>query len=168
MHHEIERKFLVKKMPKLENLVKVSQERYFIQRSDLLEEGMKRKGDIFEYERKSTLSPKEKTREVTIITEDEFTRCKKDGTSIIERDSYSLSKEKPIISIKVYKGIYRGLTLVEIEFDSIDEMEAFIPLRWMGKEVTDTPLGKDARLIDLDREHFKDLFDILSGRRTLE
>ena len=61
-HHEIERKFLVTKMPRLWGVKKVSQERYFIQRGDLLEEGYKRKGSVFEYEQKITLSLKEKTR----------------------------------------------------------------------------------------------------------
>lgn len=155
MHHEIERKFLVKTMPRLSGVKKVPQERYFIQRGDLVEEGFKRKGSEFEYEIKRTISPKEKTREKTTITKEEFDRQKEGGTHVIERDSYSLTKKSPVISIKKYKGIYQGLVLAEVEFDSTDEYKTFVPLEWMGAEVTDSPLGKDAKLVDLDRDHFE-------------
>ena len=154
MYHEIERKFLVNDMPSLRGIRKVPQERYFIQRGELFEEGMKRKGDTYTYESKFMLSKDEKKREQIIVTQEEFETSKSRGTSIIERDSYSLTKKSPVISIKKYHGTYSGLILAEVEFDTIDEMEDFIPLDWMGPEVTHTPLGKDARLVDLTREKF--------------
>ena len=155
MHHEIERKFLVKKIPRLWCIKKVSQERYFLQRGDLLEEGMKRKGSVYVRELKMMIAQNEKTREVTQVTQNVFEALKEKGTYVIERDSYELTSTPPIISIKKYKGIYQGLVLAEIEFDSVDDMESFVPLDWMGAEVTDTLLGKDARLVDLDKETFK-------------
>lgn len=155
MHHEIERKFLVTTMPSLSGIQKIPQERYFIQRGDLLEEGLRRKGDFFEYEIKRTLSKKEKTRERTFISKAEFEASKAKGTRVIERDSYVLSKKSPLVSIKKYRGIYRGLVLAEVEFDSVTECEKFIPFDWMGTEVTETALGKDAKLVDLDRDHFE-------------
>lgn len=154
MYHEIERKFLVNKMPSLYGVKKVEQERYFIQRGVLFEEGIKRKGELYQYESKFTLSKKERTRENVWITKEEFEKLKEKGTQILERDSYIISKKKPIISIKKYKGVYRGLVLAEVEFDSVGEMEEFIPFPWMGIEVTDTPFGRDATLIDLDRKEF--------------
>lgn len=163
MHHEIERKFLVIKMPRLWGVKKVSQERYFIQRGDLLEEGYKRKGSVFEYEQKVTLSLKEKTREKILITKEEFERQKQHGTRVIERDSYSLTKKSPVISIKKYKGIYNGLVLAEVEFDSLDERRLFEPLEWMGAEVTDTVFGKDAKLVNLDREQFEKELDSIKN-----
>lgn len=163
MHHEIERKFLVKKMPHLWGVKKVSQERYFIQRGDLVEEGYKRKGSLFEYEQKVTLSLKEKTREKILITKEEFERQKKHGTRVIERDSYSLTKKSHVISIKKYKGLYQGLVLAEVEFDSVDEYNFFHPLPWMGREVTDTVLGKDAKLVNLDREQFEKELDAIEN-----
>lgn len=154
MYHEIERKFLVKKLPDLTGLIKVPQERYFIQRSLLFEEGLKKKGSHFLYETKFTLSQQEKIQEKINITKEEFEALKYKGTDILKRDSYQLSKKKPIVCIKKYKGDYKGLILSEVLFDSVDEMEAFEKFSWMGKEVTDTVLGKDARLIDLSREDF--------------
>jgi CYTH domain-containing protein len=161
MYHEIERKFLIAEMPSLRGIKKVSQERYFIQRGDLFEEGYKREGGIFEYESKVTLSQKEKTREKTVISKEEFERLKAEGTQIIERDSYLLFKKNPRISIKIYKGVFNGLVLAEVLFDSLEEFEKFEAYDWMGIEVTDTPLGKDARLADLDREGFKKILNDL-------
>ncbi len=154
MYHEIERKFLVTKMPSLRGIKKVSQERYFIQRGDIVEEGLKRKDSVYLYEHKVTVSGKEKTREKKVITKEEFETLKERGTRVIERDSYTLTEESPLVSVKEYKGVYKGLVLAEVEFDGVDEMEMFKPFPWMGAEVTTTKLGKDARLVDLDREHF--------------
>jgi CYTH domain-containing protein len=134
MYHEIERKFLVKKVPSLIGIRKVPQERYFIQRGLLFEEGVKKKGSVFEYESKFTLSKKEKTREKVMITKEEFDSLKIKGTHVLERDSYRISKKKPIISIKKYKGDYKGLVLAEVEFDSLEEMEEFDPsLGWVER-----------------------------------
>ena len=58
------------------------------------------------------------------------------------------------MSIKIYKGDYRGLTCVQVEFDSLDEAEAFEPYEWMGTEITNCVLGRESKLLDLDREHF--------------
>lgn len=168
MYHEIERKFLVNDMPSLRGIRKVPQERYFIQRGELFEEGMKRKGNVFTYESKFTLSKDEKSRDQIIITKEEFETSKSKGTSVIERDSYSLTKKSPVISIKKYKGEYSGLILAEVEFDTVQEMEDFVPLDWMGSEVTHTPLGKDAKLVDLSREKFKAvLYDIEDNEALL-
>lgn len=166
MYHEIERKFLVEKMPSLRGVEKESQERYFIQRGDLLEEGLSKKGSRFVYESKFTLSKKERTREKIRISKEEFETLKEKGTHVLMRDSYVLSHEKPIISIKKYQGIYKGLVLAEVEFDSISEYEAFEPLPWMGVEVTDGQLGRDARLVDLDKDEFLNVMEEIKRNST--
>lgn len=166
MYHEIERKFLVKDMPSLIGIKRLSQERYFLQRGDLFEESMKRKGIFFSYESKFTLSKKEKTRERVFVSKDEFEKLKVKGTQVLERDSYLLHKKSPVVSIKKYKGIYKGLVLAEVEFDSVEELEQFVPFDWMGEEVTDTLLGKDAKLIDLDRDTFKKILTELEDRNS--
>ncbi|MDQ5962197.1 MAG: hypothetical protein QG653_4 [Patescibacteria group bacterium] len=163
MHNEIERKFLVQKMPKLRGITPVLQERYFIQSGDLVEEGFKRKGRVFEHELKIAITPDERTREVVVITKDEFEKFKPKNGHIIYRDSYPISK-KPLLSIKKYKGDYEGLVLAEVEFDSHEEAEKWRPLKWMGAEVTDTPLGKDSSLILLSRKKFKGILGDIEER----
>ncbi len=156
MHHEIERKFLVQKMPKLRGIKVVPQERYFIQQGEegIVEEGFKRTGNVFQHELKISIAPDERTQEIIIITKEEFERFKKNSTKVIYRDSYLVS-EKPRILIKKYKGDYEGLVLAEVEFDSHEEAEKFVALDWMGAEVTDTLIGKDAHLVTLSRKEFQ-------------
>ena len=73
---------------------------------------------------------------------------------MLVRESYLISKTSPRILIKKYKGDYRGFVFAQVEFDSIEAMERFEPLDWMGTEITNSPLGRDAWLLGLDREHF--------------
>lgn len=168
LHHEIERKFMVKEMPSLRGVKDVPQERYFIQRSDLVEEGYKRKGDVYEYEIKTTISPKERSREKRFVTQEEFEAQKENGSRIIKRDCFYLTKKSPIISIKKYRGMYEGLVLAEVEFDSIEEREDFDVPDWMGTEVTETPLGKDADLADLDEEDFEKILEEMKDRTNFD
>lgn len=112
------------------------------------------KGDMYEYELKMACSPREWRREKRNIQKAEFGLLVKRAPKMILRESYSLSKKNPRISIKKYKGEYSGLELVEVEFDSILESEQFRPLEWMGVEITNSQLGRESWLLDLDREHF--------------
>ena len=41
------------------------------------------------------------------------------------------------------------------EFTSKENANKFTPPSWMGEEITDTPLGRDSRLLDLTEEEFK-------------
>lgn len=146
MHNEIERKFLVEKIPNLRGISPVPQERYFIQSGGLIEEGFKKRGSVYEHELKVSVNPNEKTRERILISKEEFEKNKKRGTKSLFRDSYLISK-RPLVYIKKYKGDYDGLVLAEVEFDSEDEAENFKPFSWMGAEVTNTKVGKDASLV---------------------
>jgi CYTH domain-containing protein len=153
MHNEIERKFLVQKLPRLRGIKVVPQERYFIQQAEegIVEEGFKRTGNVFQHELKISVASDERTQEVIVITKEEFERFKKKGTKIIYRDSYLVS-EKPRILIKKYKDDYEGLVLAEVEFNTHEEAEEFRPRTWMGAEMTDTQVGKDIHLVKLSWE----------------
>lgn len=154
MYHEIERKFLVQNMPNIKGVVPTLQERYFLQRGDLVEERIQKNGTIFEYEKKVALSPREWRRNKKQLTEEEFKELSRKASKVLKRESYSLSKKNPRVSIKVYLGEYKGFIFAEVEFDSLKECETFTPLTWMGSEITNSPLGRDAWLLDYDREHF--------------
>ena len=62
--------------------------------------------------------------------------------------------EKLNITIKIYRGIYKELIRVEVEFNNEYEYSNFKIPKWFGKNITNTELGMDARLIKLDREDF--------------
>ncbi len=153
---EIERKFLIKDIPDLSSITPVRYERYYIKRAPGFEERIQKKDDVFEYEIKKEISNLERTKDKRIITEKEFNAFKNQVTESIIRDSYKINST---ISIKKYYGKFVGLVRAEVEFDSIEKAKNFVPEVWMGKEITDSPLGRDAKLLDLSEGDFKSLIN---------
>jgi len=156
---EIERKFFIKEMPNLSGVVPVRYERYYLRIEPDFEERVQKVGDVYEREIKSRKSELERTSGKTLITEEEFDALKPQAQSAIVRDSYLLSNN-PEISIKFYHGRYEGLVRAEVEFDSVEEARGFVPPSWMGREITDGPLGRDSQLLGLSEEEFKYLLKL--------
>lgn len=156
---EIERKWLVKRLPDLSGLSPISYERNFLYIGDEVEIRIQRKGDKYQFERKSQVGKLSREEQVFDITEEEFNALKKQSLKAILRDSYILQKS-PQITIKIYKGVHEGLIRAEVEFESEIEAEKFVPLDWFGEEITETPLGRDKLLISLSDDEFKKLMNI--------
>jgi len=113
---------------------------------------------MFEFERKVETSKLGRGSQLIVITEEEFEFLKpKNGRAII-RDSYIISKN-PEVSIKIYHGEYEGLIRAEVEFALEEEAEKFKPFNWMGKEITDSVLGRDSKLLDLSVVEFRKLLN---------
>ena len=141
-------------MPSLRGIKPILNEQYFLQHGDLVEERIQKKEGICEYEIKTIFGSGEWNREKKCINEKEFNLLKEKSPKVVLRESYSLSKKRPRLSIKVYLGDYKGLIFAEVEFDSHEEAENYEPSEWMGTEITHCPLGRDAWLLNFDREHF--------------
>jgi CYTH domain-containing protein len=77
---------------------------------------------------------------------------------VIIRERYDVSN-KPKISIQIYHGKYEGLVRAEVEFDSEEEARSFKPLNWMGIEMTDLPIARDAKLSTLTETEFNSYID---------
>jgi len=77
------------------------------------------------------------------------------ASDAIIRDKYVIS-EMPNIAIQIYHGKFEGLIRVEVEFDSEKEANEFVPLGWMGKEMTNLPIARDGKLLDLTSEKFEE------------
>jgi len=153
---EIERKFLIKTIPNLDNITPIRYERYFLSNNNDEEIRIQKKSDNYELESKIKISEIEYKKEKKLITEAEFLELKNGCKKSIIRDSY-LINEKPNITIKKYYEDYEGLVRVEIEFESIEESNDFkIPL-WVDREITGTELGNDSKLILLDRNQFLEM-----------
>jgi CYTH domain-containing protein len=156
MDYEIERKFLVKTLPDLSGKTKQNFERYYLYRGLGIDVRIQKVNNTYEFERKSETSELGRETQKFEITKEEFEALKRNSGEAINRESYLVS-ENPEITIKIYHGRFKGLVRAEIEFVSTEDAEKFIPLDWMGKEITDTPLGRDSRLLDLTDKEFKDL-----------
>ncbi len=89
------------------------------------------------------------------ISEVEFLNLKKDAYSEIIRDSYLLLDDSRV-SIKKYLGKYEGLYRVEVAFNSVEEENEYIKERWMGADITNTPLAFDKYLSKLSADEFRE------------
>lgn len=150
---EIERKWILSKLPDVSNQVPIPYERHFLFIGEGIEVRIQKKGDKYEFERKVESNNLTRTGEKFEITEAEFNHFKQYAVGSIERESYIVEG----ISVKVYKGKHSGLIRAEVEFSSEEEAERFKPLDWFGEEITDSPIGKDKKLSQLGSEEFNQL-----------
>lgn len=160
---EIERKFLIKEMPKLEGIKSIPYERYFIKIEPEYQERIQKKGDVYEYEIKKAVhgagNISKHQKEKRYISKEEFENLKqgKENEGVI-REGFNISSN-PDVSIKIYHGRFEGLVRAEVEFDSVEEASSYVPEAWMGEEITHSPLGMDSRLLYLTEEEFGDLLE---------
>ncbi len=154
MSAEIERKFLVSSMPDLNGKVPVSYERYFLANTDGSEERVQKKGEAYEWEKKVAVSVLASKKEKRIISKEEFEAYKTKAVGGIERESYLLSPS-PEITLKVYHGSLEGLVRAEVEFENETDALNYQPADWMGEEITNSPLGRDSKLIQLTKQEFQ-------------
>lgn len=158
MANEIERKFLIKRMPDLSNLKSVIYERYYIYRDAVVEMRVQKKGERYEIERKQKINELKSEKSKMEISESEFEALKKFGGEIITREGFFISSN-PNVSIKIYHGKYEGLKKVEVEFDSELEANNFQIPDWYGQEITNSIVSRDSKLLDLNSEQFRDFIE---------
>lgn len=151
-NQEIERKFLIKTLPDLTGVEVFNYERYFIYNENGFEIRVQKKGSMFELERKSFIDNLESSKSKIIISEQEFIFLKNISKNSLSRDSYKYSDS---ISVKKYNANFDGLIRVEVEFKNKLEAESFVVPDWFGPEITSTILGKDSKLINLNKEELE-------------
>ncbi|HUW21391.1 MAG TPA: hypothetical protein VMW41_01855 [Candidatus Bathyarchaeia archaeon] len=152
--NEIERKFLIKKMPDLSNLKSVVCERYYIYRDEVIELRVQKIGNKYEIERKEIINKLKAIKTKLAIFKHEFGKLKRLCSATIVRESYNISSD-PDVSIKIYHGKYEGLRKIEVEFSSEEEASFFQIPDWYGEEITDSLVSRDSKLLDLNDEEFK-------------
>lgn len=152
----ITRKFLVKQLPDLIGKEHWNQSRFYLYRKNGIVIRFQSSGDTFELERKVSKTDLVRESEKISITKEEFEAISKITTDHVIRDSYVMN-ETPRIVLRIYHGQFERLVRAEIAFQSIEEANRFIPLPWMGKEITSTPLAKDETLLDLANNEIQKL-----------
>jgi CYTH domain-containing protein len=137
-HLEIERKFLLKRLPKGWKHCKSSQifQGYFPMASKGLEIRLRQKGSRHFVTIKSGRG-RQRVEEEVRIPEAMFrslwplTR----GARIAKR-RYNIPCNGNIIEMDVYQGPHRGLVTADIEFDSERQSRQFKKVEWLGREIT--------------------------------
>ncbi len=140
------RRFITQSLDDISLSKPIRYERYYI--NDGLR--VQKKGEFYE---KEVLDEKNIILKKTIITKEEFFEIKKTSYSKIIRDSFLYLNDNRV-SIKKYYGTYEGLIRIEVEFLSGQEMNNYKKEKWMGNEITKSPLAFDKYLSKLNRKEF--------------
>ena len=131
---EIERKFLVKKLPELTGL-KYSEikQGYF---SINPEKRVRKMDDIYLLTEKGEGDIVRTEIEIQIDEKTALEYFSQSKTYIIEKRRYYLPYGKYTIELDVYRGRHNGLVVAEVEFDCEKEALDFVPPQWFGKDIT--------------------------------
>jgi len=135
---EIERKFLVKYLP--ENTEKFEQKRIsqgYICTNPVVR--IRRSNDDYflTYKSKGLMAREEYEMPLTAEAF-EHMLPKIDGI-LIDKIRYMVPlDEKRIAELDIFQGTLAPLRLVEVEFESIEEANAFVPPAWFGDDVTNS------------------------------
>jgi adenylate cyclase len=149
---EIERKWLVREIPKVTDLkheriiqgyVAISSEgaEVRVRRvEDKCFETVKSEGGLTRYEI-----------EVEISQEQFFALWPATEGRRLEKTRYTMKENGYELELDVYQGSLTGLVVAEVEFESAEESQRFSPPAWFGKEVTDDKHYKNSNLASLRR-----------------
>lgn len=149
MTKRLTKRYIIKNIKDIDiNLTQpIRYERYYI--NDYLR--VQKKENTFE---KELLDENNRVIEKINIKEEEFNTLKKMAYKKIVRESYGYKNDSRI-SIKKYLEVYEGLYRVEVKFASEEELESFQKEKWMGEEITSSPLAFDKDLSKLTIEEFQ-------------
>lgn len=132
---EIERKFLVNRMPEdLKSYPHSEIEQAYLNAEPVLRIRKKDHNYILTYKSKGMMV---RVEEEMPLTEEAYLHLlnKADGR-VITKTRYFLPYEKHTIELDVFYGDMKPLVMAEVEFDTEEEANAFLPPQWFGREVT--------------------------------
>ncbi len=132
---EIERKFLVKYIPNLDGLKKLYIKQGYISTKPVLRIRQQDEKYVFTFKGKGDLIRKEIEEE---ITKQEFDNLFKkiEGNPIIKTRYIVKIDNNLKAELDIYEGVLKGFKNVEVEFNSIEQANSFIPPDWFGEDIT--------------------------------
>jgi len=134
---EIERKFLMDKLPRdLESLPSVEIQQGYIHASQGFEARLRRKDEKLLFTIKMGEGRTRQETEIELSREQFDVLWPLSEGRRVEKRRYMRSVESLVIEYDVYSGALQGLAVAEIEFDSEETCESFVPPEHLGLEVT--------------------------------
>ena len=131
---EIERKFLVKETPNLED-VKYSKikQGYF---SITPEKRVRQKDEKYYITEKGEGDMVREEKEWEIDKKEAETLFAMSKTCIVEKTRYYLPYGENTIELDVYEGRHTGLVVAEVEFETVEKATEFVAPEWFGEDIT--------------------------------
>ena len=145
---EIERKYLVDVIPELGSGLKslLILQGYITSGAQCREVRVRRIGDAFLLGVKSGGGVEREETEVELEARQFETLWELTHGWQLEKRRYYIPYKTYRIELDIYAGTLSGLVVAEVEFDTIEECNAFIPPDWFGREVSDELAYKNSRL----------------------
>lgn len=131
---EIERKFLVKVLPSLKNApashivqgyISLNPETRVRKRDEKYYLTIKGEGDIVRIEEERELDP--------IEGENLFSQVR---SYLVEKTRYIVDIGKHKAELDIYEGRLKGLIVVEVEFETIEDAKTFVAPSWFGEDIS--------------------------------
>ncbi len=135
---EIERKFLVKSLPRRSKAAPHARIRqgYFPLRGDRIEIRVRQKGSEYFITIKSGHGQERLEEEISISGRQFRNIWPLVRRAAISKTRYRIPCGKHTVEMDVYEGPHRGLITADVEFRSRREADAFKPAAWFGREIT--------------------------------
>ena len=140
-NREIERKFLVRKLP--EQLAgfphaKISQG-YLVSLDDGLQVRLRKSNERYSLTYKRGVGNVREEREVELTPIQFDALWPATEGRRLEKIRYDIPLENRVVEIDVYGGRHNGLVVAEVEFDDEESAKNFQPPDWLGDDVTGDP-----------------------------
>ena len=134
--YEIERKFLIKKLPPdLSSYPNFDIEQGYLCTDPVIRVRKKNSDYILTYKSQGLMMREEYEHPLTKYGYEHLIK-KADGT-VISKTRYIIPEESGhTIELDVFKGALSGIVVAELEFSSLDDANGFTPPKWFGNEVT--------------------------------
>jgi adenylate cyclase len=140
-HREIERKFLVRKLPAdLASYpsTEISQG-YLVSLDDGLQVRLRKKSEQYSLTYKRGLGNVREEREVALTAEQFATLWPATEGKRLSKTRYEIPFGDRVVEIDLYGGKHDGLVVAEVEFDDEESAIDFQPPNWLGDDVTGDP-----------------------------
>jgi adenylate cyclase len=141
LHREIERKFLVRKLPAdLASYpsTEISQG-YLVSLDDGLQVRLRKKSEQYSLTYKRGLGNVREEREVALTAEQFATLWPATEGKRLIKTRYEIPFGDRVVEIDLYGGKHDGLVVAEVEFDDEESAIDFQPPEWLGDDVTGDP-----------------------------
>ena len=140
-HREIERKFLVRKLPDDLTAHPSSEiaQGYLVSTDDGLQVRLRKKGARYSLTYKKGLGHVREEREVALTAEQFATLWPATEGKRLSKTRYDIPLGDRVVEIDIYGGKHDGLVVAEVEFDDEASAIDFQPPDWLGDDVTGDP-----------------------------
>ncbi len=131
---EIERKFLVEQIPDLTGIRHSKIVQGYISFSP--ETRIRKKDDTYYLTKKGEGMVAREEIEIEVSKKEADAYFERVISNLIEKTRYYIPLGKLTAELDIYEGKFKGLVVVEVEFESLDDANAFVPPLWFGEDIS--------------------------------